>query len=240
MLLVLGVAVACGGRTSFLAPDQSDETGGSAGATSQGGKSNAGGKPSRGGNPGVAGSLVFPIAGTGSTLGGTSTGGSPCKCEPLEECAPGYYRASQPGFCCAGGPCLLDCREVGCTDIDLDCQPGMHVGTLPGECCPSCVPDNPPSCETAKKLYMEFRAEALARFGLLGCFPGCAMAGESNRCAVTCGTPVVTVARDALEEELGLFAEATCSACPLPTKPVCLPTPPLSCNVGECTFTPTQ
>jgi hypothetical protein len=236
-LLVLGAAVACGSRTSLLAPDQSDDAGGNAGVSSRGGKGSTGGKTSRGGNVGVAGTLAINLSGSGSTLGGTSAGGSPCVCELPDECAPGYYREVEPSVCCGGGPCLLDCRDLGCPDIDVDCRPGMHRGTLPGDCCPSCVPDKPSSCEEAKELYENFRAHTFGKYASLSCTPrGCAIAGESNRCAITCGTLVPAVGRDAIEEELALFAEATCSMCPLPTKPVCLPKPPSSCNVTECTF----
>lgn len=242
ILLVLGLAVACGGRARFLAPDASDDVGGSAGSSSRSGSAGTGGKTSLGSGPSAAGTLSFDVGGSASILGGTGSGGSStCTCEPLQACAPGYYREVDPTVCCSEGPCVLDCRDVGCTDIDLDCNAGMHVDTLPGECCPGCVPDNPPSCEVAKELYAKFRAATLAKHWALGCAPqGCAMAGENNRCAVNCGTPVPAATLNAIEEELGLFAEATCSNCPPPIEPVCLPTPPLECSVNECTFAPTQ
>ena len=233
-MLVLGVAVACGGKTSFL---DTDATADSAGATSRAGKASTGGKTNRGGSSSAAGTLSLDVGGS-ATLGGTSTGGSQtCACELPEECAPGYYRELDPGLCCGGGPCLLDCRDVTCSDIDLDCQPGMHVGTLPGDCCAKCVPDVPLTCAEAKDLYEKFRAETFAKYGSLSCSPrGCAIATENNRCAIDCGTLVPAVGRDAIEEELELFAEANCAACPWPTKVMCLPKPPASCYVDECTY----
>ena len=238
VLLALGAAVACGGRTRFLAPDRSEDMASSAGTASHGASTGAGGKTSPGGSFSVAGTLSIGVGGR-SNIGGTGVGGSStCICELPEECAPGYYRKIDPGTCCGSGPCVLDCRDVSCIEIDLDCRAGMHVGTLPGNCCDTCVPDNPPSCLEAQELYKQFRADTFGKYGALSCTPrGCAIASESNRCSITCGTLVPAVGRDAIEEELELFAEATCSMCPLPTKPVCLPKPPASCNVTEeCTF----
>lgn len=235
VLLVLGVAVACGGRAHDITPSPSDDAASSAGTTSRGGGTSAGGKASRGGSFAVAGTLSINLGGSGITLGGTGTGG--CTCGVPDECAPGYYRELDPGGCCGSGPCLLDCRDVGCPDIEIYCDAGLHVGTLPGDCCPRCVGDEPSSCEEAQKLYEKFRGETFDKYGFLDCTSsGCAIAVESNRCAVTCGTLVPAIGREAIEEELELFAEANCSICPLPTKPVCLPKPHASCNVTECTF----
>jgi hypothetical protein len=236
VLLVLGVAVACGGRTHFIGPNPSDDSAGSGGKASRGGSTSAGGKASRGGSFGVAGTLNIDVGGNGSILGGTSTGGSLCLCLP-DDCAPGYYRELDPTGCCGAGPCVLDCRDLGCPDIDVDCRQGTHQGTLPGDCCPTCVPDKPSSCEEAKELYEKFRGDTFDKYGYLDCAArGCAIAVETNRCAVTCGTLVSAIGREAIEAELELYAEATCSICPLPTEPACLPKPPASCNVGECTF----
>ena len=99
----------------------------------------------------MAGALGINVSGSGSTLGGTSTG-SPCSCEMPDECAPGYYRELDEGRCCGSAFCMLDCRDLSCPEIDVDCRSGMHRDTLPGDCCPRCVPDEPSSCEEAKEL----------------------------------------------------------------------------------------
>lgn len=235
MLLVLGVAAACGGRTHDITPNPSNDAASSAGTPSRSGNASVGGKTSQAGSFAAAGTLSINLGGSGTALGGTGTGG--CTCSLPDECAPGYYRELDPGGCCGSGPCLLDCRDVGCTDIEISCDPGLHVGTLPGDCCPTCVSDKPSSCEEAKELYEKFRGDTFGKYGYLDCTSrGCAIAVESNRCAVNCGTLVSAIGRDAIEEELELYAEAICSICPLPTKPVCLPKPPASCNVEECTF----
>lgn len=234
-LLALGVAVACGGRSHDITPTPSDDAASSAGTPSRSGNTSVGGRTSQAGSFAMAGTLSINLGGSGTTLDGTGTGG--CSCGVPDECAPGYYRELDPGGCCSSMPCVLDCRDVPCSDIYMDCGPGMHRGTFPGQCCPTCVPDNPGSCQEAQELYERFRAETFGKYGYLDCTSrGCAIAVESNRCSVTCGTLVSAIGRDAIEEELELFAEATCSICPPPTEPVCLPKPPASCNVGECTF----
>jgi hypothetical protein len=237
VLLGFGVAIACGGRSSFTPRDEPDGAGGS---VSSSGKASAGGKTSTGGKANSAGGNLN--LGAVTSFGGTVTSGgsSVCACDPVA-CRPGYYQLPAPQSCC-GGECVLDCRDVGCTDIDLDCQEGMHVGTLPDECCERCVPDNPPPCEVARDLYEQYRAKTIGKYAALGCSPGgCALAGENNRCAISCGIVIPAAGRDFLEEDLGLFAEATCSSCPLPEEPPCLPIPPLTCSGGEeCVFTPTQ
>ena len=235
MLIVLGIAAACGGRTTFVAPDQSSDAAGSAGAASRGGSSSTGGKTSRGGSFSTAGKLGSNLSGSANAFGGSSTGGAPCGCEPPAACEPGFYWQPVSSDCCEGGDCVLDCRDVSC--VDRDCDPGMEMRSLPGDCCPRCLTVNAPPCEEAKKLYEEFRANTLAKYGAMGCSPrGCAIAQESNRCLATCGTPVPFVARDFIEEDLGNFAEETCAACPPVEQPVCLPIPPYACNANECTF----
>jgi hypothetical protein len=210
-LSTLAVAMACGGRTNSLMPDEPAGTGG-------GGASGGSGK--------------VPVAGSTS-----SAGTGPCLCIGVG-CDAGLEWVPEPGVCCAG-KCVLVCDDVACSDIDLGCRPGMHIGTLPDECCPLCVPDNPPSCDVAMKLYEEFRTQRLAKYQSAGCQDrGCAVFGENNRCASTCGAPIPSAFRDLIEEDLTLFAEQTCAACPKSFPIPCPATPPFACIDNSCQVQP--
>jgi len=210
-LSMLAVAMACGGRT--LSTDN-ELTGTSGSAT--GGSSATGGK--------THGSA--PTAGTG-----------PCLCLGVF-CSVGSKWVPDPSVCC-GGECVLACDDVACSDVDLTCRPGKHVGLLADECCPQCVPDAPPSCDLAMQAYREFRIERLTKYQSAGCQDsGCALFSESNRCASTCGAPIASAFRDAIEEELSVFAEQTCSQCPKQFPNPCPSAPPFSCIDNSCQAQP--
>jgi hypothetical protein len=136
----------------------------------------------------------------------------------------------------AGGS-ALDCRGMDCIDKDLDCAPGSHPDTLPNECCPSCVIDEPPPCDQAQVLYYNYRKSLLVEYASRGCTAsGCASFVENNRCTITCGTLIPAQWSTRIEEELMLFAEETCSSCPEPQVPACLPWPPFSCFLDSCSL----
>lgn len=164
--------------------------------------------------------------------GGTGT----CICLQIG-CSPGFEWVPDPKVCCAG-ECVLACDGEACSDIDLDCRPGMHVGRLPDECCPLCVPDNPPSCDQAMMLYQEYRSQRLNKYQSAGCQDGgCTLFSEVNRCAFTCGSPIASEFRDAIAEDLDLFAEQTCAACPKQFAHPC-PRPEVSCIDNVCQTPP--
>jgi hypothetical protein len=239
---VFAVAAACG-RTANDA-DHADETTNVAGSESSkqkepgasGKGSGQGGSPSSssgtglgatssGGHDDVAGAPTLP------TDDMTAAGGS-CNCDPdITLCLPGYVLSEKPGSCCH---CVVDCLSVGC--LELDCPAGTHEAQGDDECCPSCVDDQPLSCKEARQKYAELRSELLSDFQSLGCQSdeGCSRFWEDNRCATTCGTPIPTEARVAMEDELEDFAEPTCSNCPQ-QQPIPCPRPfPSTCVDGIC------
>ncbi len=226
-LLLVSAALSCGGR--FLERDSGGNDGATDGAGARdaaSGRSGAGGSgPSNGGQPQAAGT--------------TAMAGASCAC-PLIGCSAGYVPVPPaPGECCSS-ECRLDCTDVGCSDIDLDCREGFHVGTLPDECCPRCLPDVPVSCVMATVQYGLLRNDLLAKYQSQGCdgtIAGCSLFQELNRCAVRCGTPIPRQARDLIEEELHNFAYDYCTDCPQPEQPNCPEPGAFSCQAdASCQF----
>jgi len=148
---------------------------------------------------------------------GTTAAGKGCSCPDIG-CLEGYMPvAPAPGECCSSG-CVLDCRDVVCNDRELNCDPGLSPGKLPDECCPLCLPGSPKSCEDAREQYESLRSELLALYSTNSCDQvGCSLFTESNRCAVNCGTPITSLHRDSMQEQLQNFADNNCSACPRST-----------------------
>jgi hypothetical protein len=244
LLVCLGALHACGGRTF----DAGDAANGGSGpgkvgpgaGSSKAGAPGAGTKPP--GNPGNPGTgTPIGVGGTSGAVpptGGASTGGS-STCGPCMQigCTTGYVLAPpKPGDCCSS-ECVLDCRDEGCSDIDLGCREGFHVGTLADECCPRCLPDMPLPCEVAIQRYERLRTELIAKYQGLGCSSrGCVVFGESNRCRSTCGTPIPYEARDLIEEDLGNFAADWCGECPRELPQPCPAPANVGCNLDQCTY----
>lgn len=238
-LLAFGVAAACGGHTA----NDTDETTNVAGSTNSKQKDPApAGKASgQGGSDGSSGGTGSGATSSGgqvdvagaATLGvenAAGAGGS-CHCDPEMQCDPGYVVSEEPGKCCR---CVLDCLSVGC--VELDCPAGTHEVQESWECCPSCVEDEPLSCEEAKQKYDGKRSELVSQAQSVGCKvdDDCSRFWEQNRCNQTCGAPIPEAAREALEDELDAFAEDNCSNCPEPDPIPCARPLPPTCVDGAC------
>jgi hypothetical protein len=246
-LLALGVIAACGGHTgTMLAGGREDtnEVGGSANAkqsdsdvsgaaTARAGSSAAsGGSASSGGSGSASGGARSSTAGAPSVGTAGNAGSCTCRADPGEiACEPGYVLSLDPERCCH---CVLDCPSVGC--LDLDCPAGSHEAQEDDECCPSCVMDQPLSCDEAQQKYDERRGQLLEKHESLGCVDdaGCAQFWEDNRCNLTCGTPIPIAAQVAIEDELETFAEGTCGNCPRQKPIPCARPLPSTCVDGRC------
>jgi hypothetical protein len=253
LVVAVSALVACGGRTMVTNEDGEGGTSNKSPTTGGPGKgvpSSAGNGPNTssgtGGSPSASGPSApggAPVPTTGGTLGmgASSSAGAAVMCGPCRSpvCPAGYVPVPpEPGVCCSSG-CQLDCSNVFCSDIDLDCGPGFHVGTLPDECCAQCLRDDPIPCEVAKAQYQMLRSERIAKYQALGCDPrGCFLFQERNRCSSSCGTPIPRDARDLIEEDLANWAWDNCTECPQPDEQPCLEPPASGCVANQCQYLP--
>jgi hypothetical protein len=164
-------------------------------------------------------------------VAGAAGAAGACSCEDDIICEPGFVVSQDPAKCCR---CVLDCLSVGC--VEVDCPEGSHAIQEDDACCPSCVLDQPLSCDEAREKYDYLRTLLLADAGSVLCTTDedCSRFEEDNRCSVTCGTAVPVAELDAIEEQLSDFAEHSCTNCPKQQPIPCGRPFPARCVDGAC------
>jgi hypothetical protein len=92
------------------------------------------------------------------------------------------------------------------------------------------------ACKAGKATYHDRRAALLKQAETTTCSvdADCGILNESNRCVVTCGTPLPAAAVSEIQPKLDPLATEQCGTCPPLPIPPCAPPGPLTCQQGQC------
>jgi hypothetical protein len=92
------------------------------------------------------------------------------------------------------------------------------------------------ACKDGKSAYQAQRADWVKQAEAATCSADsdCGILNESNRCVVTCGTPLPLSAVSELQSKLDTLAGEQCGTCPPLPIPPCAPPGALRCEQGKC------